>query len=155
VSEGIIVLIVEDGNEYLENLSRFVEGPDYLQAHNAVEAVEILKQTKVDLVYMDMRFDRIELKDLQGDHAEATRRHNGDPQRGWRYLQNNQGLYVLNHLKESGYGHVPTVLSYDFSREQRRFEFLQKTHPHIAWVSDSVTPDGIRTVMAQLLVRGE
>jgi len=28
------VLIIEDGDEYLHNLSRFVPGPLYLQAHN-------------------------------------------------------------------------------------------------------------------------
>ena len=36
------VLIVEDGDEYLENLSRFVSGPTYIQAHSGTEAIEIL-----------------------------------------------------------------------------------------------------------------
>ena len=151
MSDNITVLIVEDGNEYLENLSRFVEGPRYLQAHNAAQAVALLRTDSVDLVYMDMRFDRIPLRDLMGDHAQATRRHNGDPERGWRYLQNNQGLYILTHIKEAGFGTVPTVLAYDFSREPRRFDFLRKTHPRIGWVPDSVTPDGIRNIMVKLL----
>ena len=35
-------------------------------------------------------------------YAAAARAHNGDPKRGWRYLQNHQGLYILNALsKES------------------------------------------------------
>ena len=36
--EGRTVLIVEDGNEYLDNLSRFVLGPAYLQAHDGKSA---------------------------------------------------------------------------------------------------------------------
>jgi CheY-like chemotaxis protein len=149
----LTVLIVEDGNEYLENLSRFVEGPEWVQVHNGADALARLRQGGIDLVYLDMRFDRIPLADLLGDHAAATRQHNGDPARAWRYLQNNQGLFILNHLGANGFAKVPCILSYDFSREARRFDFLQQQYPNIGWVSDAVTPDEIRRLMEQLTGR--
>jgi len=147
------VLIVEDGDEYLENLSRFVPGPKYLQAHGGGEALEMLALERVDIVYLDMRFDRIPVSDLLGDHAEATREHNGDPMRGWRHLQTNQGLYILRAMREAGHGDLPVILAYDFSRERRRFEHLSRAHPSLRWVSDTVTPGEIRNVMDQLRSR--
>jgi len=53
------VLIVEDGDEYYENLSRFVPGFRYLQAHGATVALELLERESIGLVYLDMRFDRL------------------------------------------------------------------------------------------------
>jgi CheY-like chemotaxis protein len=147
---NISILIVEDGNEYLDNLSRFVHGFTYNQAHNGAEAVRLLNQEDVDLIYLDMRFDRIPVGDLLGDHAEVTRRHNGDPARAWRHLQDNQGLYILSYLNEQKCGHIPVVLAYDFTQEQRRFEFLSKQHPLLAWVPDAVTPDEIRDLIVRL-----
>jgi len=148
---GPTVLIVEDGDEYLENLSRFVAGPRYIQAHSGTEALEILAREHVDLIYLDMRFDRIPTADLLGDHAAATREHNGDPIRAWRHLQMNQGLYILDALRRAGHGRLPVILAYDFSRERKRFERLAGTHPTLRWVPDAVTPAEIRELMEQLL----
>jgi CheY-like chemotaxis protein len=145
------VLIVEDGDEYLENLSRFVAGPSYVQAHSGAEALQILVASDIDLIYLDMRFDRIPTADLLGDHAAATREHNGDPIRAWRHLQMNQGLYILDALRREGYGHLPVILAYDFSRERKRYEHLAGQHPTLRWVPDAVTPTEIRELMRQLL----
>jgi CheY-like chemotaxis protein len=145
------VLIIEDGDEYLENLSRFVAGPRYLQAHAGEEALEILRSERVDLIYLDMRFDRIPQAALMGDHATTTREHNGDPIRAWRYLQMNQGLYILDALRREGHGDLPVILAYDFSRERNRYEHLAVQHPTLRWVPDAVTPAEIRELMDQLL----
>ena len=123
------VLIIEDGNEYLENLSRFVGGYTYVQAHTASEAIEILATGPVDLIYLDMRFDRIAVEELTGDLEHAIRIHNGDETRGLRYLQNNQGLYILAALKEKGFEPLPVIVAYDFSRELQRYNHLTRSHP--------------------------
>ena len=151
---ALTVLIVEDGNEYLDNLSRFVPGPKYLQAHNAIETLNLLQHETVDLVYMDMRFDRIPEQDLVGDFEQAVRQMNGDTAKAWRNLQNNQGLYIMDRLKHAGHGDIPIILAYDFSREERRFQFLTKSYPNLGWVPDAVTPDEIRNLMAALVLKG-
>ncbi len=145
------VLIVEDGNEYLENLSRFVPGPTYLQAHNGQEAVGILGTNRVDLIYLDMRFDRIPNGDLMGDHVVATREQNGDPVRAWRHLQTNQGLYILEALRTGGFGDYPVIVAYDFSRQIKRYQHLKRIHPTLRWVPDAVTPAEISSLMDELL----
>jgi len=147
------ILIVEDGDEYLDNLSRFVAGPRYLQAHNGREALDFLTSETVHLIYLDMRFDRIPLSDLLGDHTRATNDHNGDPARAWRYLQNNQGLFILHFLGEQGFGHTPVILAYDFSREVRRLDYLKKNYPNLGWVPDAVTPEEIRKLIRELTGR--
>ena len=144
------VLIVEDGDEYLENLTRFVPGPTYVQARSGTQAVEILRTQPIDLVYLDMRFDRIPREDLLGDHAVATRQNNGDPLRGWRYLQNNQGLFVLHALRAAGFANRPVVLAYDFSREAARLRHLQTRYPRLTWVSDAITPEEIHALMQRV-----
>lgn len=145
------VLIIEDGDEYLENLSRFVEGPDYLQAHTGAEAIAILQQQSVDVIYLDMRFDRIDRSLLLGDLERATSQHGGSVERAYRHLANHQGLYVLDALRREGFGDTPVVLAYDFSREQKRFAHLARLHRSLTWVPDAVTPADIRRRIGRLL----
>jgi CheY-like chemotaxis protein len=149
LSPDRVVLIVEDGDEYRENLTRFVPGPTYVQARSGAKAVSILQSQPVDLVYLDMRFDRIPREDLLGDHAVATRQNNGDPLRGWRYLQNNQGLFVLNALSAAGFANHAVILAYDFSRETNRWGHLKRRYPRLEWVPDAITPEEIRALMLQ------
>ena len=146
-----VVLIVEDGDEYLDSLSKFVQGPQYLQAKSGEQAVALLKSHKVDLIYLDMRFDRIPMSDLLGDHIKATREHNGDPLRAFRFLQNNQGLFVLEKLRKENMAHIPVILAYDFSRQIKRYEHLKRIHPSLRWVPDAVTPTEIRELMTDCL----
>ncbi|MBI5495218.1 MAG: hypothetical protein HY904_09315 [Deltaproteobacteria bacterium] len=148
---GRTVLIVEDGDEYLHNLARFVPGPRYLQAHDGREACALLAREPVALVYLDMRFDRVPLESLLGDHAAATREQNGDPARGWKYLQNNQGLFVLDAIRRAGFAQVPVILAYDFSREEKRLAHLRRANPRLNWVPDAVTPAEITALMEKVL----
>lgn len=148
-----IVLIIEDGNEYLESLSQFVLGPKYLQAKSGNQAVEILQSQPVDIIYLDMRFDRIPKSDLLGDHVKATKEHNGDPIRAFKFLQNNQGLFVLEKLRNEKFAHIPVILAYDFSRQIKRYEHLKSIHSSLHWVPDAVTPTEIRAVMQECLTK--
>jgi hypothetical protein len=152
--EKMTVLIVEDGNEYLENLSRFVLGPRYLQAHHGADAIQVLTRGTVDLVYLDMRFDRIERSLLLGDHAAVTRESNQDAARAWRYLQNNQGLFILEAMRSAGLSTIPVILAYDFSREDKRWQHLKNQHQSLAWVPDAVTPAQILRAMETALSAG-
>lgn len=154
MSESPTILIIEDGNEYLENLSRFIPEYHYLQAHNGAEALELLEQSPVDLIYLDMRFDRIAKEELIGDHAQVTQDQNGDPLRAWTYLANNQGLFILAHLREHGYDQHPVIVAYDFSREHQRFDHLKRLHPNLYWVPDAVRPDEIRAMILRCMNSG-
>jgi len=151
MSEPKTVLIVEDGDEYLENLSRFEPGPRYLQAHGGRQALELLAAHDVALVYLDMRFDRIPEHDLLGDRPSVERSHGGDSARALRYLARNQGLFILQALREAGHAHLPVILAYDFSSELPRFNHLARLHPSLTWVPDAITPDEIRARMQRLL----
>lgn len=145
------VLIVEDGSEYLESLSRFVTGPRYLQARCGREALHVLAGQEVHLLYLDMRFDRIPLGDLLGDPAAMRDELGGDEQRAWSFLQRNQGLYILDAVRRAGYQEIPAVLAYDFSHELRRFENLRARDSGLSWVPDTVTADEIRALLGRLL----
>ena len=146
-----VVLIVEDGDEYLDSLSKFVNGPTYLQAKSGEQAVTMLREQEADLIYLDMRFDRIPMSDLLGDHIKATREHNGDPLRAFKFLQNNQGLFILEKLRKEHMTHIPVILAYDFSRQLKRYDHLRRIHPSLRWVPDAVTPSEIRDLMAECL----
>ncbi len=138
------ILVIEDGDEYLENLERFVPGPHYVQVHTGAEVINYLKSNPVDLMYLDMRFDRIDEADLLGDLDAVTREQNGDIIKAQKFLQNNQGLYILAALKERGLDRVPIVLAYDFTRETKRLTHLQKIYPTLDWVPDAITPGQIK-----------
>ena len=149
--DAVTVLVIEDGDEYLENLTRFVPGPSYLQAHCGQDAVTILRNNPVDIIYLDMRFDRIPETDLLGDRDAAIREHNGDAARGLKYLMNNQGLFILAALKREGFGSLPVVVAYDFSKEPRRFENLRRTYPSLEWVSDAVSFEEVVSLFGSIV----
>lgn len=144
------VLIIEDGDEYLESLTRFVPGPTYAQARCAAEALQHLAAADIDVVYLDMRFDRLERSRLLGSIDDAVRRHNGNVERGYRYLANNQGLFILEELRTHGYEYIPVILAYDFSHELSRFEVLARRHPNLSWIPDAISPEEIRARLDRL-----
>ena len=143
----IRVLVVEDGNEYLTNLSTFVaEGCEYHQAQSGGQACEMAERLQPDCVYLDMRFDRTPVEDLLGDLVQLLGRFNGDVARARRFQEDNQGLFVLRALRESGYRR-PVILSYDFSTEERRFGTLSAKDPALLYCPDYADAKEIREVI--------
>lgn len=140
----IQVLVVEDGDEYLTNLTTFVaEGIDYRQAKSGGRACEMLAESLPDLVYLDMRFDRTPIEALLGDMVQLTGRFNGDIGRARRFQQDNQGLFILRALRDAGYTR-PVILSYDFGAEERRFRALSAKDPALFYCPDYADAKTIR-----------
>ena len=99
------VLIVEDGDEYLEFFERHLLGYRLLQAHDAAQTIEALRRNTVDVVVLDIRFDRIERDRLVGDVLEISRRRFGqdtDLSEAWRYMADNQGFLIAKTLRDQG-----------------------------------------------------
>jgi CheY-like chemotaxis protein len=141
------VLVVEDGDEYVTNLTTFVsEGITYRQSHSGLEACRMLAHKRPDLVYLDMRFDRTPDEELLGSMVELTARFNGDVARARRFQQDNQGLFVLRALRDAGFG-GPVILSYDFSAEERRFAALRARDPNLRYCPDYADARTIRTAI--------
>ena len=146
--EGQIrVLVVEDGDEYLTNLTTFVsEGFSYEQARSGSEACRMAEMVDPDLVYLDMRFDRTPEGELLGNMVELTARFNGDIARARRFQQDNQGLFILRELREAGFS-GPVIISYDFSGEERRFRALSARDPALSYCPDYADADAIRAAI--------
>lgn len=153
LARALDVLVVEDGDEYLTNLSTFVaEGIDYRQARSGAEACRMVTARSPDLVYLDMRFDRIPDSELLGNMVELTARFNGDVGRARRFQQDNQGLFILRALRESVFS-GPVILSYDFSAEERRFRALSARDPALTYCPDYADARAIRTAILSAVGR--
>lgn len=147
----IDILVVEDGNEYLANLSTFVaDGIAYRQARSGREACRMLGERPADLVYLDMRFDRIRDEDLLGNVVELTARFNGDLARARRFQQDNQGLFILSELRAFGFS-GPVILSYDFGSEERRFRALRARDARLSYCPDYADAQTIRKAIDEAL----
>ncbi len=146
------ILIIEDGHEYLELLERFVVGFEYIQVHSGAEALESLSSTSIDLIYLDMCFDRTPRGDLLGDHEAMAARHGGDDERGWRFLERNQGLFILDALKSAGHAHIPILLSHDFSTQPARWAHLSAQHPNLRWLPDTMGPKEILSTIQSSII---
>jgi len=143
----IDVLVVEDGDEYLTNLSTFVaEGFVYRQAQSGEAACRMLAERRPDLVYLDMRFDRTPEEALLGKLVELAARFNGDVARARRFQQDNQGLFVLRALRDAHYS-GPVILSYDFGPEERRFRALCARDPALRYCPDYADAATIRAAI--------
>ncbi len=141
------VLVIEDGHEYITVLERFLSGAfGFTRAGDGPEALSLLDARRFDAIFLDMRFDRAER--LLGDLPALAVRFGGDMGRARRFLENNQGTFILSALREAGCG-LPVVFSHDFDGAPRRFANLARRHGSLRYVSDAAGPAEIeRTLMA-------
>jgi CheY-like chemotaxis protein len=140
----IRVLVVEDGDEYITNLTTFVaEGIDYRQAKSGGRACEMVAAEEPDVVFLDMRFDRTPVEELLGDMVQLTGRFNGDIGRARHFQQDNQGLFILRALRDARYRR-PVILSYDFGAEEKRFRALSSKDPGLYYCPDYADANTIR-----------
>ena len=96
------LLIVEDGDEYLEFFERHFLGYRLLQAHDFTQAIEKLRRNTVDVVVLDIRFDRIERERLVGNVLDISRSRFGqdtDLSEAWRYMADKQGFLIAKELR--------------------------------------------------------
>lgn len=136
------VLVVEDGHEYINNLTRFLgEDFDFTRAGDGPAALALLSGERFDAIFLDMKFDRADV--LLGDLGATQRRFAGDAARAKRFLENNQGAYVLAALREAGHAQ-PVIFSYDFDSEPRRLRNLQRRYGPLDYLNDTATPADIR-----------
>ena len=142
----IRVLIVEDGEEYSTTLARFLDGFELVRAGDGHEALRRLAAERWGVVFLDMRFDRVPASRLLGDLDAATDRCNGDRERATRFLEDNQGAYVLAALREAGHD-VPVVFSYDFEAEPRRWKNLESRFAPLSYLNSNAGPDQIRAAL--------
>lgn len=142
------VLVVEDGFEYITNLERFLsEDFELVRAGDGPEALERIAEDSFDVLFLDMRFDRADR--LFGEDADLLRRYAGDAARARRFLEDNQGTYILAALRAQGC-RLPALMSYDFDGEPRRFQNLLRLHGPVAYLSDTAGPAQIRAALVDL-----
>jgi hypothetical protein len=137
-----VVLVVEDGTEYVDAFRRLAaEGSEVelLHAPDAASARQILSGRRVDAIFLDVVFDRTPPEKLAGDRA-----------RGNDYLAQNQGFYVLADLAPLIASGVRVLLAHDFASHPARLAALQERVQGLEGVAESA---GINQVMGRLLSR--
>lgn len=130
------VLIVEDGDEYLEFFERHLRGYRLLQAHDAEETLEALRRNAVDVIVMDLRFDRIERERLVGDVLEISRSRFGqdtDLSEAWRYMADNQGFLITRRLRNEGFDEAILIIE---ELPERQVANLQRLYGRVAVVRE-------------------
>ncbi len=139
-SQPVRVLVIEDGEEYIRNFGRFLPSRFELQrAGSGAEALDLLDRLAFDVVFLDMRFDRVAPEALLGDLDQVADRFNGDRERALRFLEDNQGAYVLAALRDHGCG-LPVVFSHDFTDEPRRWTNLARRYAPLDYLADNAGP---------------
>lgn len=134
------VLIVEDGSEYTDTLGQFLPREfELVRAGSGGAALDALEAGAFDVVFLDMRFDRVGENELLGDLAEAADRFNGDAIQARRFLEDHQGNYILAALRQAGHT-VPVLMSYDFSGEPRRWSNLHARYGPLDFLVDVASP---------------
>ncbi len=137
------VLVVEDGEEYIRNLGRFLpESFELVRAGTGAQALALTLGRSFDVVFLDMRFDRVALPDLLGDLRAIADRFNGDLERARRFLEDNQGAYVLAALRERDCT-LPVVFSHDFTGEPRRWANLKRRYAPLDYLPDNAGPSEV------------
>lgn len=116
-----VMLVVEDGSEYEEFAKTFL-GARFLivAAHSAHDAIERLRARAVDVLLVDLRFERAPSEVLIGDvDATARRLFGGDRVRALRWIKDQQGTLVLAEIRKAGFAQR-AVFVHDFPEERLR-----------------------------------
>lgn len=143
------ILVIEDGREYVENLTRFLSDEFHFErAGDGVDALHQLSVAPWDAIFLDMRFDRSAR--LLGDLAALVERFLGDGDRARSFLVDNQGAYVLAAVRDAGHTQ-PVLFSYDFDGEPRRYRNLESRYGPLSYLADTADPGQIRAALRALL----
>ena len=143
------ILLIEDGFEYYETYSRYLgEGFVLTRAGDGHAALGLVAESTFDLIFLDMRFDRVSPSQLLGDLAETAERFNGDPVRARQFLEENQGAYILAALRAAG-STLSAVFSHDFSGEPKRWAALERKYSPIRWLPDNASPAEVRALLRE------
>ncbi len=137
---GKVLLVVEDGTEYVEAFRRLAGAgsvTELVRAGDADEAKRILAVRRVDGVFLDVVFDRTPPEKLCGDSA-----------RGAENLARQQGFYLAAELAELLPEGCRVVIAWDFTGEPGRLDALRKRVPSLQGV-DEGTP--LSRVLASLI----
>jgi CheY-like chemotaxis protein len=127
------LLVIEDGSEYCEFARLFLQ-PDYAiaQATSAASSLAVLTQQAIDVLLIDLRFDRAPTAELIGDvTATAAQLFGGNQGRALRYLQDQQGILILAEVRRRGF-RQGAVFVHDFP--QRRLANLQQLYGAVSAV---------------------
>ena len=121
------LLVIEDGHEYAEFARLFLAAHFHiLVAQRAADALACLRSDRVDVLLIDLRFDRAVEADLVGDvAATAHRLFAGDRERALRHLQDQQGVLILAELRAARFGQR-AVFIHEF--QPRRMENLRRLY---------------------------
>ena len=124
-----LVLVVEDGSEYVEGFERLASarglGIAFSRARDLESARAALAPHGPDALFLDVVFDRTPEDRLVGDAEALVARFGGDRARAVSHLATHQGFYVLDALA-SFLPRIPVVLAYDFAAEPQRLEALRE-----------------------------
>lgn len=139
------VLVVEDGNEYVEAFRRLAPVRDgrvkLVRAGDLLDARRALRSPgDFDAVFFDVVFDRTPPERLCGDAAALLSRFAGDASRVRAHLARQQGFYVAAELAAELAGRLPdgapVVIAYDFTAEPGRLEALRERIPRLEGIDD-------------------
>jgi len=146
------LLVVEDGDEYVEFARVFLRDFAVASAHSAAAARAQLAADGADALLIDLRFDRAPIEALVGDvAATAARLFGGDEARAQRYLADQQGTLILGALREAGFGQ-PALFVHDFPA--RRLANLRRLYGAVAAVP-SLDAEAIRRALDAAMTSAE
>jgi len=127
------LLVIEDGTEYAE-FARLFLGQDFevVAAQSAEESLRVLAAQPIDVLLVDLRFDRAPEENLAGNlEASAERLFAGDTSRALRHLQDQQGVLILSALRAAGH-HQTAVFVHEFPA--RRLANLRRLYGEVRTV---------------------
>ncbi len=138
------LLVIEDGEEYVEFARVFLRDFAVAAARSAEAALAALATDGADALLIDLRFDRAPVETLVGDvDGTAARLFGGDRVRALRYLADQQGTLILAALRAAGHAQ-PALFVHDFP--PRRLANLRSLYGAVAAVP-ALDADAIRQAL--------
>jgi len=151
--ERLHLLFIEDGDDEMERFTKVLKSA--FEYHHVVSGREVhpyLKEhPEIDIIYLTMDFPSIPEDELLGAEDIIFERFNDDEEKAIEFLRENQGAFILHHIRNKVKKPIPILFSYDFSSELQRWDTLTSRYENVYYCKSEMSPIDVADLIQTII----
>ena len=152
---GLSVLFIEEGDDEFTRFKESLRGSiDLIHVSTGRQAsARLIEDPDIDIAYVTMQFPSAIEEDLVGMEDALVDRFSGNLEKASRFARENQGLFILHHIRKQIEKPTPVLVSHDFSTELQRWDTMTSRYEKVYYVREGMSPIDIADLMQTIVER--
>ncbi len=151
--EKLNLLFIEDGDEEMQRFMNVLENA--FEFHHVASGRDVhpyvTEHPGIDIIYLTMGFPSIPKDELLGSEDIIFERFNNDEERTIEFLRDNQGAFILHHIRKTVKKPIPILFSYDFSSELQRWDTLTSRYENVYYRKSEMSPIDVADLIQTII----